>query len=325
MNVAEVFARLGERLAGISESDAVIVDACRANGWFRPAEVCGALHAIAADMLGREELARWMAGYPSLPVVEPHNVLVIMAGNIPAVGFFDLLCVCMSGHRCLVKPSSKDRATIDFIIATLRRIDPSIAVEYYESQRADAVIATGSDNTNRYFRAHYAGTPSLLRGSRSSVAVLTGDETEAELQGLSADIFKYSGLGCRNVSLIFTPCGFIPEILVHNKLNHKYINNYIQTRAVAEMRGLPFVDTGCAVLAEERAFPVELSRINYSFYDSEEEVAEWLETHDSELQCVVSCSIDHPRRVGFGRAQHPSLTDYPDAVDVMNFLSSICN
>ena len=321
--MTEVFAELGRRLAAVAEGDAVVVGASRANGWFRPAEVCGALHAIAADMLGREQLAEWLAGYPLLPVAAPRNVLVIMAGNIPAVGFFDLLCVCMSGHRCLVKPSSKDRATIDFIIAALREIDPSVAIEYYDSQRVDAVIATGSDNTNRYFRAHYAGIPSLLRGSRSSVAVLAGDETEDELQGLSADIFNYSGLGCRNVSLIFTPRGHVPEIPAPRDVNPKYRNNYIQTRAVAEMRGLPFVDTGCAVLAEERGFPVELSRINYSFYDSADEVAGWLREHDGELQCVVSRCIDHPCRVGFGCAQHPSLTDYPDAVDVMNFLCSI--
>ena len=320
--MTEVFAELGRRLAAVTEGDAVVVGACRANGWFRPAEVCGALHASAAEMLGREALARWMAEYPSLPVGKARNVLVIMAGNIPAVGFSDLLCVCMSGHRCLVKPSSKDRATIDFIIATLREIEPSIAIEYFDSQPVDAVIATGSDNANRYFRARYGSIPSLLRGSRSSVAVLAGDETADELRGLSADILKYSGLGCRNVSLIFAPRGHVPEIPALKDLNPKYRNNYIQTRAVAEMRGLPFIDTGCAVLAEKRAFPVELSRINYSFYDSTEEVAEWLRLHDSELQCVVSRCIDHPRRVGFGRAQHPLLTDYPDAVDVMRFLDS---
>ena len=323
--MTDVFAELGRRLAAVTERDDAVAAACRANGWFRPAEVCMSLRAIAGEMLERGRVAEWMAAYPSLPVGEQRNVLVIMAGNIPAVGFFDLLCVCMSGHRCLAKPSSKDRATIDFIISELRRIDPQIPVEYYDSQRVDAVIATGSDNTNRYFRARYGSVPSLLRGSRSSVAVLAGDETTDELRGLSDDIFQYSGLGCRNVSLIFTPRGHLPEIPSPDDVNPKYRNNYIQTRTIAEMRGLPFVDTGCAVLAEERAFPVELTRINYSYYDSADEVAEWLRLHDSELQCVVSRCIGHPRRVGFGCAQHPSLTDYPDAVDVMNFLAEIQN
>lgn len=321
--MTEIFAELGRRMASITERHAAVVAACRANGWFRPAEVCMSLRAIANDMLGRERLAEWLAGYPSLPVSEPRNVLVVMAGNIPAVGFFDLLCVCMSGHRCMVKPSSKDRATIDFIIGTLREIDPAVPVEYFDAQRIDAVIATGSDNTNRYFRTRYAGIPSLLRGSRSSVAVLTGDESQEELRGLSEDIFSYSGLGCRNVSLIFTPRGDVPQIPVPDDVNPKYRNNYIQTRAVAAMRGLPFVDTGCAVLAEECGFPTELSRINFAFYDSPAEVAEWLASHDSELQCVVSRSRCHPRSVAPGRAQHPSLGDYPDAVDVMEFLGTI--
>ena len=321
--MTDTFARLGGRLAAVTRTDAAVVAACRANGWFRPSEVCGALRAIAADMLDRRKLAAWIGSYPALPVSEPRNILVIMAGNIPAVGFFDLLCVCMSGHRCLVKPSSKDSATIDFIITELRRIDPSVPIEYYRSQRVDAVTATGSDNTNRYFRALYGGIPSLLRGNRSSVAVLSGDETEEELRGLSEDIFAYSGLGCRNVSLIFTPRGRIPQIRAPHDLNPKYLNNYRQTRAVAAMRGSDFIDTGCAVMMHECGFPSELSRINFAFYDSAAEVAEWLAAHDGELQCVVSRSIGHPRRVGFGCAQHPSLTDYPDAADVMKFLSSI--
>ena len=322
----DVFAQLGRRLAAVTESDAAVVEACRANGWFRPSEVCGALRAVAADMLDGERLAAWMAAYPSLPAAERRNVLVIMAGNIPAVGFFDLLCVCMSGHRCLIKPSSKDRATMDFIIEQLRDIEPSIPIEFYGSQRVDAVIATGSDNTNRYFRARFGGLPSLLRGSRSSVAVLTGDETEDELRGLSEDIFAYSGLGCRNVSLIFTPRGRLPEIPAPADVNPKYMNNYRQTRAVAAMRGEEFTDLGCAILTVGCDFPTELSRINYAYYDSAEEVAEWLSAHDAELQCVVSRDAGlHPRAVGFGRAQHPQLTDYPDAVDVMEFLIRIQN
>ena len=324
MRKVEVFAELGRRLARVTDSDAAVAEACRANGWFRPAEVCRALRAIAADMLDGERLAEWMAAYPSLPVAEPRNVLVIMAGNIPAVGFSDLLCVCMSGHRCLIKPSSKDRATIEFIVSQLRDIEPSIPIEFYDSQRIDAVIATGSDNTNRYFRARFGAVPSLLRGSRSSVAVLTGDESEEELQGLSEDIFAYSGLGCRNVSLIFTPCGRLPEIPAPTDVNPKYANNYRQTRAVAAMHGERFVDLGCAILTEGSEFPAELSRINYLCYDSPEEVDEWLAAHDAELQCVVSRRVElHPRAAGFGRAQHPQLTDYPDAVDVMAFLAKI--
>ena len=323
MTTTELFVRLGRRLGSIGEDDAAVVAACRANGWFTAAEVCRALRAVAEDMLDRERLERWLAAYPSLPAGRQRNVLVIMAGNIPAVGFFDLLCVCMSGHRCIVKPSSKDRVTMDFIISTMREIDPHAPVEYYDSQRIDAVIATGSDNANRYFRARYGGIPSLLRGSRSSVAVLAGDESEDELRGLSDDIFAYSGLGCRNVSVVFAPRGYELRIPVPDRINRKYTNNYIQTKAIAEMRGEEFSDTGCAIVAVGDGFPAELSRINCIRYDSMAEVDEWLAAHDGELQCVVSRCCDHPRSAGFGCAQRPSLTDYPDAADVMEFLSSL--
>ena len=324
-SVAEIFVRLGGRLSRLTEADDVVVRACAANGWFMPAEVVRALHAVADDMLGRQMLMQWMRRYPQLPAGTQRNVLVVMAGNIPAVGFFDLLCVVMSGCRCLVKPSSKDRVLMEYIVSQLLDICPQLPLEMYDNQRVDAVIATGSDNACRYFRAMYGGIPSLLRGSRSSVAVLSEADccSGTAAAALADDIFAYSGLGCRNVSLVFVPRGCRLPLAEPAVLNPKYMNNYRRERAVAAMRGEEFVDTGFAVVTPGYEFPPELSRITCAEYDSTSQVTDWLDRHDDEIQCVVTDWLDHPRRAGLGRAQHPSLTDYPDGRDVMAFLASI--
>ena len=325
-NAIELFSELGVRLRGFGDDDvtrAVADAACRANGWFTPAEVIRAVGAIARDMLCREKLEAWMAAYPAVPVAEPRRVLVVMAGNIPLVGFFDLLCTVVSGHRCLVKPSAKDAVLTKYVVGLLRDIDASVAVEFYDgASPVDAVIATGSDNANRYFRARYAGIPSLLRGSRQSVAVLSGDETPEQLAGLADDVWAYSGLGCRSVSLLFLPEGYEPELQMP-PVNDKYKNNYRQVRALLTMQGSPFRDLGAAVAVEQRAFPTVLSQVSYTHYKTPDEVAGWLAAHDDELQCVVTECLPHGRRAAFGCAQSPALTDYPDDRDVIAWLTAL--
>ena len=326
-NVIDLFSELGARLRGFGADDvtqAVMEAACRANGWFTPADVRRAVGAIVRDMLSREKLEAWLGNYPAVPVAVPRRVLVVMAGNIPLVGFFDLLCTVVSGHRCLLKPSAKDTVLMEYVVGQLRDIDASVPVEFYDGvSPVDAVIATGSDNANRYFRAQYAGIPALLRGNRQSVAVLGGRETPAQLTALADDIWAYSGLGCRSVSLLFLPEGYDLQLRMP-EVNVKYRNSYRQQKALLTMGGQPFRDLGAAVAVEERAFPAALSRINYSFYKSPAEVGAWLAEHDAGLQCVVSECIACRRRVDFGHAQSPGLTDYPDDRDVMAFLTTSC-
>ena len=325
-NVIDLFSELGARLRGFGAdctTRAVAEAACRANGWFTPDDVRRAVGAIARDMLSREKLESWLGAYTAVPVAAPRRVLVIMAGNIPLVGFFDLLCTVVSGHRCLLKPSAKDTVLMEYVVGLLRDIDAAVPVEFYDGvSPVDAVIATGSDNANRYFRTRYAGIPSLLRGSRQSVAVLSGNETPEQLAGLSDDIWAYSGLGCRSVSLLFLPEGYEPSLQMPD-VNDKYKNNYCQTRALLTMQGQPFRDLGSAVAVEQRAFPAALSRISYTYYKTPDEVAEWLAVHDDELQCVVTECLPHSRRAGFGCAQSPALTDYPDDRDVIAWLSAL--
>lgn len=320
-----LFAELGRRLGTFGRdktSRRIIRRAEQENGWFTEPEIRRAVEALRSEMLDQVRLRAWLAPY-RVPVAVPRDVLVIMAGNLPLVGLFDLLCVVASGHRCLVKPSSKDRVLIGYAIDELKRIDPATRVGYYDdAMTPDAVIATGGDNANRYFRARFPGIPALLRGSRQSVAVLTGHESPEQLAGLSDDVFAYSGLGCRNVSLLFLPGGCEP-MLAPPPMSPKYHNNYMQQRALLTLQGRSFRDCGGALLLPMRDFPSALSCIAYSHYERANEVSAWLEEHDSEVQCVVSDCLQHSRQVPFGRAQSPALTDYPDDRDVMEFLAGL--
>ena len=322
-----IFTELGERLATFGEdaaSCAVIERAEAENGWFTAADVSFAVQAIREQMLQAERLEQWLSAYslPESAPQKPHNVAIIMAGNIPLVGFFDLLCVVASGNNALVKVSGKDRILMEYIVDLLRDIEPEIPIVEFADQTVDAVIATGSDNANRYFRSRFANIPSLLRGNRHSVAVLTGNESREEMEALSEDIYRYSGLGCRNVSLIFAPEGCEVK-LAEREVCRKYANNLRQTRALLEMGCVPYEHSGCSVLVEGEEFSAQLSRINVVRYRSLAEVEAWLEAHEEELQCVVAGTIEHSRRVDFGSAQRPALTDYPDDRDVMRFLLDI--
>lgn len=320
----ETLAALGDRLKEFGqtpETRTVIRRAAAENGWFLPDEIIRAVEILRCEMLDASKLERWAASCPRNP--HPKTVLIVMAGNIPLVGFFDLLCVVAGGHACRIKPSGKDSVLMTHVVDLLREIDPTLPIGVWDGVTApDAVIATGSDNANRYFRTMFAGVPALLRGSRHSVAVLSGKETPADLAALEEDLFAYSGLGCRNVSLLFLPRGTMPALRC-TATNPKYRRNYLQTRALLRMRQVKFIDLGGAVMREERSFPTALSELHYTLYDSLQEVVSWLGDHDGELQCVVSALPVHPRCIPFGRAQHPGLTDYADDIDTMRFLAGI--
>lgn len=320
----EIFTELGERLATFGEdapSREAIARAEAENGWFTPADVHYAVKAICEDMLAPAKLEPWLASYgvPHAQAHTPHRVAIIMAGNIPLVGFLDLLCVVASGNHAAVKMSSKDRALMEYVIDALRKIEPEIRISEYADEQVDAVIATGGGNANQYFRTRFAGVPSLLRGNRHSVALLTGNESPEQMEALSEDIYRYSGLGCRNVSLILAPEGLNIN-LAKREVCPKYDNNLRQTRALLEMSRVPYRESGCSLLTEGEEFSAQLSRINIVRYHSLAEVEAWLERHEEELQCVVTNAIEHSRLADFGSAQRPSLTEYPDERDVMRFL-----
>ena len=318
----DIFAELGERLRRFGEdeqSQRVLAQAVADNEWFTAEDIHRAIDAICEEFLDREKLTAWVAQYAIS--AEVRSVAIIMAGNIPLVGFFDMMCAEICGCETYVKPSSKDTVLTKYVIDTLRDISDDVHIFDYDSNAEyDMIIATGGAEAARYFRTRYASTPALIRGSRHSVAVLAGDESEQELRGLQDDIFTYNGLGCRNVSLIFLPRGMRLEINVP-KMNPMYRGNYLHCKAMRSMMGQSFVDFGECIAVEERDFSSNISQINYCYYDDLAEVESWLVKNDEELQCIVSRALSHPRAVAFGRAQYPTLMDYADGVDVMKFLT----
>lgn len=328
-SAVEIFSKLGERLAGFGSDEAsrsVVARAVAENEWFSVSDIRYAIEAVRREMLDAEKVERWLSHYPLAATHEAKRVAIIMAGNIPLVGFFDLMCVLSSGHIPFVKPSSKDRVLEEYIEQLLLDIEPSLSIEkYVEGAEYDAVIATGGESANLYFRTAFAGVPCLLRGSRHSVAVLSGKESKEQVARLADDIFIHSGLGCRNVSLLFVPKGYKLS-LPTRKMCRAYHNNYLQCRALLTMQGVDFVDLGEAVMVKpvQTEFPRFLSQVNVVEYSSLEDVKRWLAENDEALQCVVSdISGLHSRCVEIGQAQSPTLFDYADERDTMQFLAEI--
>ena len=324
----QIFSELGARITAYGADEqlrSAVARAVAENEWFSVSDICYAIEAVRREMLDAEKLSQWLSHYPSATTRDAKRVAIIMAGNIPLVGFFDLLCVLASGHIPYVKPSSKDRVLEEYFEQLLLEIEPSLRIErYVEGAEYDAVIATGGDSANLYFRSAFAGTPCLLRGSRHSVAVLSGKESKEDIACLADDVFIHSGLGCRNVSLVFVPKGYKLS-LPTRKMGLAYHNNYLQCRALLTMRGVEFEDLGEAVLVPSKAeFPRFLSQINVVEYTSLEDVKQWLSENDERLQCVVGAiSGLHTRCVAFGQAQSPTLFDYADERDTMQFLAEI--
>jgi hypothetical protein len=328
-----LFVSLGERLSGFggdAASRGAIAAAMNDNPWFTTNDIMTAVEAIRTRMLQPGILSEWLGRYDTGRCARAKDIAVIMAGNIPLVGFSDLLCVVAAGDRCHLKMSGKDSALMKYVTDLLKDADPAVQIsDYHKGGRYDAVIATGSDNTNRYFRSAFSGIPSLLRGSRSSVAIIDGGEPADKLGLLSRDIFGYSGLGCRNTSLVFVPRDYDIDRLgravtpAAENVSAGYINNYVQNRALLSVKGEAFADFGCFLMQEKDSFPMNISSVNYCRYNRTEEVGRWLDANDGEVQCVVAENFPHRRGVAFGQAHYPYPWDYPDGRDVMAFLGEL--
>lgn len=309
------------------ELDRHVREAGIANGWATEENVRYAFSAW-AQALGAEEVGRWVSAYPDLQRAHGRSmrVGVILAGNVPLVGLHDVLCVWLSGHTAHIKCSSQEPALIPALMNVLGRFEPDTAdrVAFMSGKLGDvdAIIATGSDNTLRYFEYYFGHLPRLVRGSRVSVAVLDGSETEAELQALGEDVFRYFGLGCRNVTKLYVPQDFDldrifgaffqwKDIILHNK----YANNYEYARALWLLDGVHFLENGFLLLREERSLPSAVATLHYERYADRSAVDAELERRAGEVQCVVG-----HHAVPFGQAQHPGPGDYADGVDTLRFL-----
>lgn len=305
------------------------------NGWFVEENVRKAVAGI-AHMLEKDNLEKWLARYTFTENINPKRIGIIMAGNIPMVGFHDFLCVLISGNTCVVKLSSQDNRLLKTVAAKLVAIEPRfkdrIIFEDGKLENIDAVIATGSNNTSRYFEYYFGKYPNIIRKNRNSVAVLTGDETMEQLALLGDDIFLYFGLGCRNVSKLYVPEGynfdnFFNAIESRKKIvfHSKYANNYDYNKAILLVGKQLHFDNGFLLLKEDEALSTPVSRLNYSFYKDLTAVKAELEARKNEIQCVVSSTPEaFNSGVAFGQSQQPELWDYADGVDTLAFLLTSC-
>ncbi|MBS1587070.1 MAG: acyl-CoA reductase [Bacteroidetes bacterium] len=322
----ELAARLGQyMLSGDEAWLAAQQRAIQANPWFTPGDISIAINSIAAQYLDPGNLRQWTARYPA----PAHLVTVgiVMAGNIPLVGFHDLLCGFMSGHKLALKLSSKDRVLILHLIDKLIEWDLEVKEQITVSEvlkGCDAYIATGSNNTARYFEQYFGKYPHIIRKNRTSVAVIDGSETEDELRRLAQDVFTYYGLGCRNVSQLCVPQGYDFTTLLnvfeeHDNLmlHHKYKNNYDYYLAIYLLNKVPYLTNGSVLLIQNDIPFSAVSVLHYRFYGEKQELLSAL-TASEDIQCIVGKDA-----VPFGMAQKPSLSDYADGVDTMAFLSAL--
>ncbi len=331
------FIRLGLRLTAFleTEPEAVADLVRRASGpnpWFDEPNVRAALAGIAA-MLRETELHTWLGAYDAaaLTPARPLRVGVVMAGNIPLVGFHDLLCVLVSGHTLLAKPATTDTVLLRWLIEELTQIEPRLGarIELVELVKdADAIIATGSDNTARYFDYYFANRPHLIRRNRTARAVFSGYETAAELAPLGEDIFRYYGLGCRNVSNLLVPPDYDFTPLLDalqpwkTVLNHtKYHNNYEYQRSLLLVNLAPHLDAGF-LLVRADAQPVSpISVLHFQTYDGKTELDAHLAAAHDKTQVVLSAGGWLAGSVPFGLAQQPHVWEYADGVDTLRFLA----
>lgn len=330
----EAFAALGLALNNLttSELEGVLRKAEDQNPWFTPESTRFALEGI-QHFLNKEMLSRWTQGY-LLDQTQEKAVGIIMAGNIPLVGFHDMLSVLIAGHKLQAKLSSQDSFLPQFVASVLGDIAPELRDQITFPQQSmksmDAVIATGSNNSSRYFEHYFGKYPHIIRKNRTSVGILKGTESVEEMVALGKDVFTYFGLGCRNVSKLFVPEGynFTPLLdawQVYQPIinHHKYSNNYDYHKSILLVNGEDHLDTGFLILREEKALAAPTTMLYYEHYQDTFSLSEKLASEDGQIQCLVGNGIDHPRGVGFGQSQQPQLWDYADGVDTLSFLSSL--
>jgi hypothetical protein len=319
------------------------------NSWFTPENQLLALSEIRDHFLNKKKLKKWLSKYQisdskfQISTTAPleseiwnlKSVGLVLAGNIPLVGFHDILCVFAAGHLSRIKLSDKDPFLLPMLLEKLKEIDPNTA-NYFDTTTErlkdfDAVIATGSNNSARYFEAYFGKYPNIIRKNRNAVGILRGSETIEELRCLGADIFQYFGLGCRNVSKLYLPKGYNFNLLLetlHERndlvLHDKYKNNFDYNFTILILNKIKYESNGCILMREAKEIASPISMVYYEFYDSLAQVKRDLAAQKEEIQLVVSpVKIPQLPTFNFGEAQKPSLSDYADGVDTMQFLMDL--
>jgi hypothetical protein len=301
------------------------------NGWFTKENMAFAIKGW-SDSLTTANLNKWLSAY-HITERDPKLVAIIMAGNIPLVGFHDFLSVLISGHHVLVKQSSNDEHLLPYLAKYLEFVEPafkgSITFTEEKLENFDAVIATGSNNTARYFEYYFKHKPSIIRNNRNSVAVLNGQETLEDMQALSEDIFRYYGLGCRNVSKLYIPKNYNFDLFFQGMYHWhpiiektKYANNYDYNKAVYIMSEFDMLENGFLMIKEDSSAVSPIATVFYEYYENPSELKQKLDTEKESIQCIVSKGFVQ-NEIAFGNTQKPQLWDYADDVDSIEFLLAI--
>ncbi|NTS40489.1 acyl-CoA reductase [Flavisolibacter sp. BT320] len=325
----EILVRLGKSILSPEEDlEAAVRRASQENGWFTTEFIELSLTNIATQYLSEESLQTLIDHYGIPEENEsPKKVGIVMAGNIPAVGFHDLLCTFLAGHYAHCKLSSKDSVLIKFMVKKMVEWAPAAEPYFVFAEMlkgCDAYIATGSNNSSQYFTHYFSKYPHIIRRNRTSVALLTGDEKTEELEKLADDVYQFFGLGCRNVTQVYVPQGynFEPLLRAFDKYNHladhqKYKNNYDYNLAILLLNNRYYMSNKSLLLVEEPSPFSPISQLNYQFYTDADEVKKTLAGNDN-IQCIVSRETTR-----FGEAQCPGICDFADGVDTMQFLVNL--
>ncbi len=301
------------------------------NGWFTKSNILYSLENW-SNILNNSNFNKWLLKY-NFNKKSTKTVAIIMAGNIPLVGFHDFLCVLIAGHKVLVKQSSNDKSLLPFLTKYLVSIEPSLKerIKFTDGKLTefDAAIATGSNNTSRYFEYYFRDKPSIIRKNRNSIAVLNGNESHDQLEALSEDIFRFYGLGCRNVSKLFVPEGFDFDLFFkafykwHPIINeNKYASNYDYNKAVYLMSEFDLLENGFLILKEDRSYSSPIACLFYETYSDLNELRDKIKKDKERIQCIVSEGL-FTNEVKFGNSQKPELWEYPDGIDTVDFLLKI--
>jgi len=347
VNKIDAFAKLGEILRNpdsemyrsfrteIGQLRDLIIHSTRYNPWFTPASVKAAIYAT-GQSLQKNNIEKWLNRYDlkKLECKKEKTVGVIMAGNIPMVGFHDFISVLISGNKLVAKLSSDDNQLLPVLAKMLVKIEPSFSEKIQftggKLENFDAIIATGSDNTSRYFEFYFSKYPHIIRKNRNGVAVLTRGETEKDFASLGNDIFTYFGLGCRNVTKLFLPKGFSFDRFYENIKDfvdvinhHKYKNNYDYFKSVYLVNRIPHLDNGFLMMKEDESFSSPPSVVFYEFYENTRQLNPLLDQKKGLIQCIVSIDKNINNAILPGKAQQPELWDYADGIDTIAFLSNL--
>lgn len=312
-------------------SDAV--NRAQENPWFTRESIHYCLRGWEQALMP-SRINHWLRRYPELNTcreLSPSTILLVMAGNIPMVGFHDLICCLVAGHRVIAKLSSEDLHLIPVALKIMATADSSLASNagFTTGQVSgfDAVIATGSDNTSRYFEYYFGKYPHLIRRNRNSMAVITGNESFTELDDLCDDIFTYFGMGCRSVSKILVPDGYdfsglasLFDSRTEMSRHTKYRNNYDYRKSIFLLNGVPFIDHPNLLLVEDQSLASPLAVLHYQYYSNGKEISAIIRSHEGQLQTVVADQMITGMEVPYGKSQQPDLWDYADRTDTLEFL-----